>query len=1268
MTLIRLIPIIICPFGIYWTIDSIDFICWCCFVAIASYGLDFQLITNYETAPAFAVDSGHDKNHNHGHNHSDHEHGSHGGEHDHGDEHGHGLHFAWHNLQHPYYLLIWDVLHLNTRKRFFQNKKKIEEFKATQKHHGIESPHAIKDETLNGDEISDSEHCEKNQKTHKVRLSPLKKIRSMKQVQNFGSTLEKINNKKTKQASSDDHIYNNNNNNNYQKHGNNNHNVGLKQHKLTTAGTTNTQLPLNCDTTETTTYGLNNHDHHCGNNVKPNHNEKSRSSHRDVALVGNKHRHNPHNKHTYSNNNNHNHMMRQRIKHNDNDNCKCNIDSSRNVKVDEDENVNINVRAYRLSSVSSSSVVIRKSLSNNPSKMPTATSTSTCRVRHGSRAYSTDSDIDNTPNCNIDSMDAITPYSGENELMPLKKKVSVSTDHDIRTPITPITPITPHGRYYHNHYHNKVNYKNSCSNIVKSNGNASINNTYNNCMNQGMTGTNNFQISSNHKTAAAVTTTTAKQNKNNNDCHSYQRSDNENNHEISFTSSDESSVSSSSQYDAQDNLNGHEDKTKQVHCNANSNGKNGTNNNDDQSTMSTNLRSDMSQITLVDKSSVRVAEHKLEFLQHKVRKEENKSQNCTNISGNSGNSRNCENTSNDNDDDENNLERAVSNISVSAQAQRTFSQLIDPDEAYDTDNSEKSDSDGKQNQKQHHDHHQTQSIDHNLKQTPNTSSRVERNFITKNHGHSLKTPVTIDEEFSQHFEDDSKTHRNVLAGNRGNKYDNDNENDDGDDGDSGTNLLDIEAMSHEISNQKETFQVAKDTWFGEFTDLLFVAILVNFTHQVRTLTQNGYEYKIGVWLFMITDAFMFYFAFFTMWYELSVVLVRFHCNTQFSVLMKFCFLLGIATMTLQLEPDKHFSHNVYGFMLGVIICLISLSGLHWHFSEKIENCHEYCMERIKLYVGSGLFLLFSVLVIVGSGLDSDRSSNSDNNMGDIDTNYAHLSEICCITVVCFHILCFSSNSFRIMRYETITNTKKSRIIRAVEISEHIFDEIVERWGLLIMISIGELILTVIQSIYGRKWEYYICTLFCFIIIFMIRDMYVVSSNVTIEDHALYQNKMPGSVAWTLIHFSLSFCLVLCSMCDDLLFLMLFNNETKSKYFEHYAWLMSISIGFVIINMYLLRWCHNKFTINIKCLIARIFGLTFIFCIPLMTKNIVLSLGLVCLAMMIHFVFDHLFIEKWQYEIKYVIRSNYKAYIMQLHRQVQSRVSIGNLNLKGLLDD
>merc|ERR1711971_1287721 len=69
-------------------------------------------------------------------------------------------------------------------------------------------------------------------------------------------------------------------------------------------------------------------------------------------------------------------------------------------------------------------------------------------------------------------------------------------------------------------------------------------------------------------------------------------------------------------------------------------------------------------------------------------------------------------------------------------------------------------------------------------------------------------------------------------------------------------------------------------WFGEFVDLVFVAVIINFADQLKYMTlgecvplDNGLD--LECMMVLVLEAALFFLAFFMVWYELSVTLIRF---------------------------------------------------------------------------------------------------------------------------------------------------------------------------------------------------------------------------------------------------------------------------------------------------------------------------------------------------------------------------------------------------------
>jgi len=249
----------------------------------------------------------------------------------------------------------------------------------------------------------------------------------------------------------------------------------------------------------------------------------------------------------------------------------------------------------------------------------------------------------------------------------------------------------------------------------------------------------------------------------------------------------------------------------------------------------------------------------------------------------------------------------------------------------------------------------------------------------------------------------------------------------------------------------------------------------------------------------VLEAALFFLAFFMVWYELSVTLIRFTAiDGILDDLLKFAYLAGIVTMALQLSSDDLLNKNIGGFMTGMIICLLCCTLLHIIYYFNIEHCQLYAQRRIVLYCSCICVLLFvSILGVLKLSLFT-------------------------VFAVSVLILWISSNSFRVIL------TPNDEML---ELPEEVFEHIVERWGVFVMIATGESILAMVATTNDihedMSYQHYIAILCAFGITYLVSHYYLESSKInSMHFHALMYPGSPGSVMWTLLHGVLAYLLML----------------------------------------------------------------------------------------------------------------------------------------------
>eukprot|EP01083_Nonionella_stella_P090123 251799_1 len=506
-------------------------------------------------------------------------------------------------------------------------------------------------------------------------------------------------------------------------------------------------------------------------------------------------------------------------------------------------------------------------------------------------------------------------------------------------------------------------------------------------------------------------------------------------------------------------------------------------------------------------------------------------------------------------------------------------------------------------------------------------------------------------------------------------------------------IIDWDSWLHEIEAEAEEDEEHRHQWLSEFADLVFVAIIINFADQIKNMAINEcVSSDDNSILFdacltrLLGEAAVFFSCFFTIWYELSVTLIRFSsCDSVADDCLKFVYLGGIVTMTLQMSKDEFLSCNISGFMTGCIVCLLCMTLLHIIYYFNVQNCQLYCRTRCALYCVS-ISCLFAASLY-------DNASVSLATCGAVSAT----------------ILWISSNSFRVIL------TPNDELL---ELPQDVFEHTVERWGVFVMIATGESILALIATTNKLDandraqeediaFQHYIAILCAFGITYLVSHYYLESSKInSMHFHALMHPGSPGSVLWTTLHGVLAFCLMCVGAGWKLLLLSLsaeicwidaekyyiYATKQSAQYVEElrqecchkyhipncsanfHGWIefsliLGASLTASLITMYLLRTSHPKFIFSWKSIICRF---PIIFIIPcgaywtnqFETQSFYYSVWCLILMTISYFV-DHLFIDIYQSDIKPELRTFYDTQIapelrqqtLQLHLMESKRKSL-----------
>merc|ERR1719433_344047 len=174
-------------------------------------------------------------------------------------------------------------------------------------------------------------------------------------------------------------------------------------------------------------------------------------------------------------------------------------------------------------------------------------------------------------------------------------------------------------------------------------------------------------------------------------------------------------------------------------------------------------------------------------------------------------------------------------------------------------------------------------------------------------------------------------------------------------------------------------------WFGLFTDLIFVAVIIKFANQIKFFIKgffinnhgdyiddyhvgeckankklgaklpfydskgNGCQPEGGIGTFgtIMWQTLLWFFAFWVMWLELNCALTRFiNLEGILDDFLYMIFLAGVITMAVQMNHTQYFVENRLGFSTGLIMCTFSMTALHSLFFIYAPKSVSYSWRRI----------------------------------------------------------------------------------------------------------------------------------------------------------------------------------------------------------------------------------------------------------------------------------------------------------------------------------
>lgn len=396
----------------------------------------------------------------------------------------------------------------------------------------------------------------------------------------------------------------------------------------------------------------------------------------------------------------------------------------------------------------------------------------------------------------------------------------------------------------------------------------------------------------------------------------------------------------------------------------------------------------------------------------------------------------------------------------------------------------------------------------------------------------LEEPAPAPHEFPEEFIEEIKNASSQEHGHGGHGHDDAHGH--GDDGE-----------EHDTSGES----TSEFGWFGEFTDLIFVAVIIKFADQMKykqvttNLSDDALVETDSDVARVFLEAALYFGAFFVTWLELQHILLRFkNMPGIFDDLMHFFYLSGIIGMAIQMNRYEYLMERREAFCIWFAFCMACLVILHAKFHQ-IDAAQDYCKKRIVAFTAS------AVMALGG----------------------AFLGEYPCaiLLVLSYSVtLWISLNSFRVWE-ESTPNV-------------HIQEEYEERFGLIVMITSGESILALIMSDFQQKAEFYVIVIISFAIMNGIRLIYFGSRSEEPEMHALSEGNMPGSVFWAFLHLPLAFCL----LGNGLGFKMLLDYADQAQVDDIGLYTLGCSLTGTVSCMYFIRTAHNKFVMPLASAFIR----------------------------------------------------------------------------------
>ena len=397
-------------------------------------------------------------------------------------------------------------------------------------------------------------------------------------------------------------------------------------------------------------------------------------------------------------------------------------------------------------------------------------------------------------------------------------------------------------------------------------------------------------------------------------------------------------------------------------------------------------------------------------------------------------------------------------------------------------------------------------------------------------------------------------------------------------------------------------------WFELFTDLIFVAVIIKMTKMYDKLWVN---YTDERQIKMVIEIFIFHFAFFCVWLEMAVIQTRFKSRKPFFALMKYLYFAGVVTMAMQLDGkmssknDKYYSKsykkyrpssNALGFSWGLLICFITHMAIHFHLCT-IPRATLYCLVNVCVILICVSVLSFGLLI---------ESK---------DESVTIFFRMACIFIAILLLYMRTSTTFAVHPNQ-------------IPVNVHHF---AERFGLLMMLYIGESIISELTADYKFEPKYYYLIHLGFLNVYIIRIIYYnlahAESKHRGDTHALRNAGTPGSRSFVTAHIFLSFGLV----GDAIGLKLMVKDLDKGNYFVKRDTLFFIYTHvFVQLCILFIRHTHQKvrqnFAAYLHLFLRGILTVILFPLIPSITKDILTIVTLMVSLTLFFAFFDVIWIE------------------------------------------